>query len=87
MAPVMPVSLKEIQNDTYSIITIPATKELTLDYYGAYDNTQKAYMALDSLSKSKGYTFNQNVIEEFITDPMVEKDTTKGLTRIHFLVK
>jgi effector-binding domain-containing protein len=87
MAPVMPVSLKEIKNDTYAIISVPSSKEFTLDYYGAYDKTQKAYMALDSLSQSKGYKFPQNVIEEFITDPMVEKDTTKWLTRIHFLVK
>jgi RNA polymerase sigma-70 factor (ECF subfamily) len=31
-------------------------------------------MALDSLSQSKGFKFPQNVIEEFITDPMVEKE-------------
>lgn len=87
MAAAMPVSLSEFLNDTYSIIQVPASKEFVLDYYGAYDKTQAAYAALDSVTTARGYAFPQQVIEEYLSDPGFVPDTAKWLTRIHFLVK
>lgn len=87
MAAAMPVSLTTLNNDVYSLIQIPAYKQFVVDYYGAYDKTMNAYMAMDSMMHSKGYKNQDMVIEEYITDPMMEKDTAKWLTRIHFLVK
>lgn len=87
MAAAMPVSISEFLNDTYKIITVPASKEFVLDYYGAYDKTQNAYAALDSVIIGKGYAFPFQVIEEYLSDPGSVPDTSQWLTRIHFLVK
>lgn len=87
MAAVMPVSLSEFLNDTYKIISVPSSKEFVIDYYGDYQKTQNAYKALDSMLSIKGITHPEMVIEEYISDPMLEKDTAKWLTKIHFLVK
>ncbi len=85
MAAAMPVSMSEILNDNYKIIAVPASRQYTIDYYGAFDKTALAYEALDSMIHSKGIPNPSLVIEEYITDPMTEKDTSKWLTKIHFL--
>jgi effector-binding domain-containing protein len=87
MAAAMPISSIPAAYGDYSIFDIPASKEFVVDYYGAYEKTMSAYMAMDSIMHSKGYKNQEMVIEEYITDPMMEKDTAKWLTRIHFLVK
>ncbi len=87
MAAAMPVSSKNISNETYSVINLPNSKEYVLNYYGAYDKMKLAYESMDSVIKMNGYANPETVIEEYITDPMVEKDTSKWLTKIHFLVK
>ncbi|MBL7765046.1 MAG: SRPBCC family protein [Chitinophagaceae bacterium] len=87
MAAAMPVSNSQISNPDYQIISIPSMNEYTIDYYGAYDKTQMAYAALDSLIKQKGIDHPEQVVEEYLTDPGMEKDTSKWLTKIHYLVK
>jgi hypothetical protein len=44
-------------------------------------------MAMDEMIQAKGFTHYGNVIEEFITDPMAEPDTTKWLTNIYYMIK
>lgn len=87
MAAAMPVSKKDFNNDIYSIISLPAGKEFLMNYYGAYDKMQSAYQTMDSIIKMNGYTNPEVVIEEYITDPMSQKDTALWHTKIHFLVK
>lgn len=88
MAAAIPISAKVvIPAETHEQISIPLTKEFTVDYYGAYEKTMNAYKALDRALASQNIAHPEMVIEEYISDPMVEKDTTKWLTRIHFLVK
>lgn len=85
MAAAVPVNNNVQGNDIYSIISIPDSKSYTLDYYGDYTKTEKAYMVLDSIIKMNGLSEPTTVLEQYITDPMVEKDTTNWLTKIHFL--
>ncbi len=66
---------------------IPAGRMLKVAYYGDYDGSMKAHMALDKYIKDKGLTHYGNVIEEYVTDPMAEPDTTKWLTNIYYQVK
>lgn len=65
---------------------IPASKVLLIEYYGAYDKSIKAHYAMDAYIKEKGLTQNL-VIEEYVTDPMSEKDTAKWLTNIYYVLK
>ncbi len=63
-------------------VDIPAGKELCVDYFGAYEKTGEAHYAIDDYVKEKGLTYRYPVIEQFMNDPMVEKDTAKWLTKI-----
>lgn len=64
----------------------PAGKILLIEYYGAYDKSADAHHAMDTYMKEKGLT-QSVVVEEYVTDPMTEKDPTKWLTNIFYLVK
>jgi effector-binding domain-containing protein len=65
---------------------IPAGKVLLIEYYGAYDKSAAAHMAMDAYMKEKGLSQSM-VIEEYVTDPMNEKDTAKWLTNIVYVLK
>ena len=64
----------------------PAGKVLKIEYYGAYDKSANAHYAIDAYMKEKGMK-QSYVIEEYVTDPMTEKDTAKWLTNIFYMVK
>ncbi|MBP9068398.1 MAG: GyrI-like domain-containing protein [Bacteroidia bacterium] len=64
----------------------PAGKVLLIEYYGSYDKSGNAHYAMDAYMKEKGYT-QGTVLEEYVTDPMSEKDTAKWLTNIFYIVK
>lgn len=66
---------------------VPASKMLHIAYYGAYEKSGAAHEAMDGYIKEKGLTHYGNVIEEYITDPMSEKDTTKWLTNVYYMIK
>jgi len=65
----------------------PASKALAIDYYGGYNGMMAPHMAMDEYIKANGLTQHTNVIEEYVTDPMTEPDSSKWLTRIIYLVK
>lgn len=69
--------------ETYAI---PAGKALLIPYYGAYDKSANAHYAMDAYMKEKGL-MQTMVIEEYVTDPMSEKDTSKWLTNIYYILK
>lgn len=62
-------------------------KALHIAYYGAYDKTGDAHYAMDDYMKANNLTSISPVIEEYVTDPMTEKDPSKLLTNIYYLVK
>lgn len=65
----------------------PAAKVLHIEYYGPYGaKSMGAHLAMADYMKEKGLTQNM-VIEEYVTDPMMEKDTAKWLTNIFYLIK
>lgn len=73
--------------DGFETHVIPASKMLKVEYYGDYNKNMPAHEAIDAYIKEKGLTHYGNVIEEYVTDPMAEKDTTKWLTNIYYMVK
>jgi effector-binding domain-containing protein/uncharacterized protein YndB with AHSA1/START domain len=66
---------------------IPAGRMLKVAYYGDYDGSMRAHMAMDKYILDKGLTHYGNVIEEYVTDPMAEPDTAKWLTNIYYMVR
>ena len=71
----------------YETYIIPAGKMLHIAYFGAYEKTAEAHYGMDEYILEKGLTQNIPIIEEYVTDPMVEKDTAKWLTNIYYPLK
>lgn len=70
-----------------TVTNVPAGKAYEIDYYGAYENMQAPYEAMEDYLKENFNRENPDmVIEEYVSDPGVEKDTSEWLTRIYFFV-
>jgi effector-binding domain-containing protein len=76
---------KPIKPEDFELFEIPKSKVLYIDYYGAYNQSAKAHYAMDAFMKNKNLT-QKFVIEEYVTDPMAEKDTAKWLTKIYYVL-
>lgn len=64
----------------------PPSKVLHIAYYGAYDKSVNAHYAIDNYMK-ENKLIQSAVLEEYVTDPMMEKDTAKWLTNIYYFIK
>lgn len=73
-------------NDSIKLSTISASKAVYVDYYGAYDKTQEAYRTIDKYLADNKLKQKSPVIEQYMNDPQVVKDTAKWHTKIIFLV-
>jgi effector-binding domain-containing protein len=67
--------------DTYVSVELEGPA-LRATYYGPYEGTGVAHEALDRYMKEKNLRPANPVIEEYVTDPGVEPDTSKWLTYI-----
>ena len=86
MMPAFPVkAASDLSLAGYTTYATPASKALHIPYMGAYEKSGEAHYAMDELIKSQGLTQHGAVIEEYVTDPMAEPDTTKWLTNIYYL--
>lgn len=68
------------------IIDLAPSKALKIEYFGSYEQSGEAHYAMDEYFKEKQITHKLPVVEEYITDPMQEPDTTKWQTNIIYLV-
>lgn len=68
------------------VFHVPASRVLMVAYYGPYEKTMGAHEAINKYMKEKGLSQSM-VIEEYITDPMEEKDSSKWLTNIYYVLK
>lgn len=66
---------------------IPAKKAVMGTHYGSYESTMYMYMAMDEYIRDFGLEQVGGPIEEYVTDPMSEPDTSKWQTNIYFPVK
>lgn len=65
----------------------PASKVLVLDHRGGYSGLGAAHKAMDKHMQKQGLQQGDVVLEEYITDPMAEPDSSKWLTRVVYYVK
>ncbi|HMU45658.1 MAG TPA: GyrI-like domain-containing protein [Chitinophagaceae bacterium] len=87
MATALPVpSRTSIDNAIINIISIPASKAVVANYYGSYDHIKDAYNSLDKYFKENDLKRKMPVIEQYVSGPQSEKDTSKWLTKIVYLV-
>lgn len=88
MMAAMPVkAAADTKLEGFETHVIPPSKMLLVAYYGDYAKNMPAHEAIDAYIVAKGLVHYGNVIEEYVTDPMAEKDTAKWLTNIYYMVK
>ena len=68
------------------VITVAPSKALTIRYLGGYHGIEGAHMAMDAHLKANNIQQVPPVIEEYITDPGSEPDSSKWLTLITYLI-
>ena len=85
MAAAIPIAEDKKISDTQ---TFPAGgKALEIDYFGPYIKTIEAHLAIDDYMAEKKLRSIPPVIEEYVTDPSTEPDTSKWLTKIIYFVE
>jgi effector-binding domain-containing protein len=68
------------------VFEVPANRALVVDYYGPYEGMKAAHEVLGAYVKEKGLKEIAPVLEEYVTDPEVEKDPSKLLSRVYYFV-
>ncbi|MDX1440145.1 MAG: hypothetical protein R3284_09600 [Rubricoccaceae bacterium] len=69
----------------YEVIEVAAGPSLVVDYYGPYELLTEAHAAMGAHMEAEKLDPAYIVIEEYITDPTTEPDSSKWHTRIHYL--
>lgn len=88
MAVVVPIkTTAAVNGKNISSFEVPAGKALVIDYYGAYEGVGEAHYAMDDYLKAKGLKSKAPVLEQYITNPEQEPDTSKWLTKVVYLVE
>lgn len=86
MAAAVPVfSPKSISG--FEVITLPAQRCFTTDYYGPYEGSGSAHLAIDEHLAGLGLKQKSPVIESYVTDPMSVSDPSQVLTQIFYFVE
>ncbi len=67
-------------------VEVPKGQCLTIDYFGDYEGVGEAHYAMDDYFNDNGLEPSQLVLEEYITDPATQPDTSKWLTRVHYFL-
>ncbi|MFT4566907.1 MAG: effector-binding domain-containing protein/uncharacterized protein YndB with AHSA1/START domain [Saprospiraceae bacterium] len=83
MASAIPVG-DPINIEGASAFNFPSKKAIQVDFYGDYSQTGSAHQAIDLYMADRGYLQDVPLIEEYITDPTIEKDPSKWLTRVTY---
>lgn len=66
-------------------VVLPACKVVTTTHIGPYNTMPSTYAAVQQYMNEKGLKHGL-IVEEYLSDPMVEKDASKWRTNIHFVV-
>jgi effector-binding domain-containing protein len=85
MAAAVPIGVDK-KLEGFETFHLGGSKALVIDYHGPYDSTGKAHMGMDLYMAQKGLKYVPPVIEQYVTDPTQEPDTSKWLTRVVYFV-
>jgi effector-binding domain-containing protein len=83
MAAGFPVS-RTIKSGEMGTIEIPPGIAYYVEYYGPYEKSANAHYALDLYLQQHKLTRKPPVIEQYISGPSQEKDSSKWLTKIYY---
>jgi effector-binding domain-containing protein len=72
--------------DAVKFVKLPATKVVVADFYGPYEKTGDAHMAIDAYLKEKGLAASGAPWEEYVSDPTTT-EPSKVLTKVYYPIK
>lgn len=87
MTPAIPVAAACTSKGEFIAAETKSVKVMKVDYYGNYEGTEKVHYFMDDWAKKNSQTIAGEPWEEYVTDPMVEKDTAKWLTRVYYPIQ
>lgn len=71
----------------YKVETVAGGSAIKGIYKGDYNNLMALHMELEQYLQYKGLTMNGAPIEVYVTDPMLEKNTSNWITEIYYPIK
>jgi effector-binding domain-containing protein len=86
MAAALPVR-GNLKGEGIEMIHIPAQTAYMVDYYGSYELLNIPHQALELYLTQSNLKTKPPAIEEYVTDPTAEPDTSKWLTKIYYFVE
>lgn len=87
MAAAVTVSAKAAPPAHITAVTLPAGKIVYVDFYGPYERTAEAHALIEKYLSGKRRRSRWPVLEEYVTDPGVEKDPAKWLTKVVYYLE
>jgi hypothetical protein len=86
IAAAIPVA-QEMQLKGWTTFPVGGRKALVVDYLGNYAKIGDAHYAVEDYMTARGYRSMPPAVQEYMTDPMTEPDTSKWLTRVIYFVQ
>ncbi len=86
VAAAIPLKGDSTLGDDFSLMQFSSSKTLLLNYYGGYKSNANAYKALDNFARNKRLRIVKPAIEEYIIGPKEQRDSSKWLTKIYYLI-
>ncbi len=87
MAAAVPIRELEADIDTSYSSWVLGGKALKYEHYGSYDSIHVAHDRLDHYLEENNLSKDSPVIEEYVTDPGQETDTTKWQTNVYYILE
>ena len=86
LAAAVPISGAAKPSEAFELFSLPACELVTTTHYGSYETMVPAYQEMDNYIQSNKLKKGL-VIEEYLTDPLIEKDPAKWQTNIYFVIE
>ena len=83
----IPVSGEAKERGRVKIKTIPASRVVTGTHYGRYEDIGAVYLALEEYVKEFSLQETCCPMEVYVTDPLMEPDTSKWRTNVYFVIQ
>lgn len=83
----VPVDQEVKSSGRVNFMTLAPAKAVKATHFGRYEDIATVYMALDEYVKEFSLTETCCPMEIYVTDPMMEPDTSKWQTDVYFIVQ
>jgi effector-binding domain-containing protein len=87
IAAVLPVKESKKLSDSLQVFNMRGGKAIEIEFMGAYDSIGNAHLAMGDYMTFKKLRVIPPVIEQYISDPKTEPDTSRWLTKLIYFVE